>query len=71
MNRCCNESSAHLRDGNEIRNVETEVQDSLIREEPLYDTAFRERSMNGHRPRHDGRVGKIDWPLEQSLLQVW
>ena len=36
---------------------------SVIRKEPLYDIAFRERLMNGHRPRHDGRVGKIDWPL--------
>ena len=25
-------------------------------------TLLGERSMNGHRPRHD-RVGKIDWPL--------
>ena len=36
---------------------------SVIRKEPLYDIAFCERSMNGHRPRHDGRVGEIYWPL--------
>ena len=29
-------------------------------------TLLGERSMNGHRPRHD-RVGTIDWPLEQFI----
>ena len=47
INRCCNESSVHLRD--EIRNDETEVVQQI--KDPLYDIAFRERTMS--RPRHD------------------